>query len=284
MAEGTPSRPRWRRWLIAIAFAGLAAPALAEVPSPALIARLRAAESVRLEVAARFLYTPADEARTRPIPGAALPFAWTAGQMLRAAGVRVVGPEATAEAVIVVEAEARAIGRRYFAKKDDLGHVYPGASLAGEIRAVVPGLVPWRVHFAATLQPPVALAIDRGYADPANAPFAEAYAAVTSFVARLAGVIGRIWGAPALIRALDLADPLIRRYAVKALGDLGDRQAIPALVATLADGDPVLRREAAWALGKIGDPSAERALTKALTDRDADVRWFANWALARLGR
>jgi epoxyqueuosine reductase len=65
---------------------------------------------------------------------------------------------------------------------------------------------------------------------------------------------------------------LLRNAAVAA-GNWGDPAAVPALARALEDGEPLIRSHAAWALGRIGSPAARSALGRALeTETDDEVR------------
>jgi epoxyqueuosine reductase len=50
------------------------------------------------------------------------------------------------------------------------------------------------------------------------------------------------------------------RNAVVALGNSGDRRAVPALIRALQDLEPLVREHAAWALGRLGGEEAAAAL------------------------
>jgi epoxyqueuosine reductase len=64
----------------------------------------------------------------------------------------------------------------------------------------------------------------------------------------------------------------LRNVAI-ALGNSGDAQAVPALVKALNDGEPLVRGHAAWALGQIGGRVASKVLQNALqVEQDADVQ------------
>jgi epoxyqueuosine reductase len=64
----------------------------------------------------------------------------------------------------------------------------------------------------------------------------------------------------------------LRNVAV-ALGNLKSREAVPALIRALQDTEPLVRGHAAWALGEIGTPETFRALAKRLTvETDAEVK------------
>lgn len=65
---------------------------------------------------------------------------------------------------------------------------------------------------------------------------------------------------PALIRALEDAEPAVRFAAAQALGGLGPTasEALPGLVRTLRDPNPSVQQEAIRALGNVG-PAARAA-------------------------
>ena len=52
----------------------------------------------------------------------------------------------------------------------------------------------------------------------------------------------------------------LQRNACIALGNTGDLAGVPALVRALNEGEPLVRGHAAWALGRIGGPEAAQAL------------------------
>jgi len=64
----------------------------------------------------------------------------------------------------------------------------------------------------------------------------------------------------------------LRNVAV-ALGNTKSREAIPALIRALDDEDPLVRGHVAWALGQIGSPSAKDALEcRCRIENDREVR------------
>lgn len=262
----------------------VARPAVADADAETL-ARLAAAKSVRLVVEQTFRFRPRDRYGFEPIQDHRLPFARVARTLLEGAGIRVVGAGATEfDATLTINATGRAIGRHYAI--DGADFLFAGAEIKGVIVFETAGSAAWRTPFFGRQQPPLKLRLNLGYDRPDNAPFIDVFALPGSFVARIAQVIGAVYGAAPLIAVLDTGNAVLRASAVRALGDLGDGVAeatvIDALVATLDDTDPELRRQAAWSLGRLGDTRADGPLRERLRDTDADVRWFAAWALARI--
>ena len=74
----------------------------------------------------------------------------------------------------------------------------------------------------------------------------------------------------------------LQRNVCVALGNIGDPVAVPALARALDEGDTLVRAHAAWALGMIGGEEAGTALRRALeTEEDCDTREEIEFALAR---
>ena len=72
----------------------------------------------------------------------------------------------------------------------------------------------------------------------------------------------------------------LRRNAAVALGNLRDRRAVPALCRALEDEDALIRGHAAWALGQIGGDAARAALQeRALVEADPEVLAEVNAAV-----
>lgn len=93
---------------------------------------------------------------------------------------------------------------------------------------------------------------------------------------------------PALIRALDDAEPAVRQAAAKGSGKVPRRHAVdvvPPLLAKVGDGDEQMRAEVVTALGRFArSPGpALTAVTAALKDKDVWVRAAAAGALADVG-
>ncbi|TMJ03178.1 MAG: tRNA epoxyqueuosine(34) reductase QueG [Bacillati bacterium ANGP1] len=75
----------------------------------------------------------------------------------------------------------------------------------------------------------------------------------------------------------------LRRNAAVALGNLRDPRAVPALVRALDDEDSIVRGHAAWALGRIAHPQARATLRDRLTqESDPRVREEIEFALTGL--
>jgi epoxyqueuosine reductase len=75
---------------------------------------------------------------------------------------------------------------------------------------------------------------------------------------------------------------LLRNVCV-ALGNIGDPIAVPALIRALEDAEPLVRGHAAWALGRIGGQEAHVALENALErEQDENVLQELRYALTLL--
>ncbi|HEX4952375.1 MAG TPA: tRNA epoxyqueuosine(34) reductase QueG [Thermoanaerobaculia bacterium] len=75
----------------------------------------------------------------------------------------------------------------------------------------------------------------------------------------------------------------LKRNAAVVMGNRGDPRYVPALERALEDQDPVVREHAAWALGRIGGPEALRVLVGALErEGEPSVRAELGEARARL--
>jgi HEAT repeat protein len=102
-----------------------------------------------------------------------------------------------------------------------------------------------------------------------------------------AGALGAMEARSALVsltKLLQDRDPLVRRWAVAALGEIADPQSVGPLGALLRkDPEPGVRVEAAFRLGKFGGKAAEPALVAARKDADENVRRLVEAALKELG-
>lgn len=83
-----------------------------------------------------------------------------------------------------------------------------------------------------------------------------------------------------LVDALHHSEFVVRREAVRALGELGDARAVGPLIAAM--GEQSLGNDAAQALANLGSPAVQ-PLIAALDDPDASVHWGAADALGRTG-
>ena len=87
-----------------------------------------------------------------------------------------------------------------------------------------------------------------------------------------------------LIDCLNDKDIIIRRNAVKALGEMGveAQSAVPALILCLNDEKAEARKNASFALAKIGEPALP-ALMEALKSKDVRIRRNAAFSLGEMG-
>lgn len=118
--------------------------------------------------------------------------------------------------------------------------------------------------------------LTRAMSDPDNQVSDQASLAVAALGAK---------SAPALLSLLDHESPATRRRAVMTLACLQPTplEAVVRLNEALKDADPVVRFWAAKSLGDIAEPLPAEGLIAALSDSDADVRWQAVASLARRG-
>ncbi len=84
-----------------------------------------------------------------------------------------------------------------------------------------------------------------------------------------------------LIEGLSNADKNIKKYCVKALGEIMNPNSIEPLIKSLSDDNKWVRREASSALSKMGVDAVE-PLIKCLNDIDWRVKGAAAWALGNL--
>ncbi|UCC71514.1 MAG: HEAT repeat domain-containing protein [Gemmatimonadota bacterium] len=84
------------------------------------------------------------------------------------------------------------------------------------------------------------------------------------------------------IRELRDDDPLVRRYAAWALGELEDHRGVAPLIDALEDDNADVRLVAGWGLGEIKDLMAIYPLIERLEDGDPLVREMATLALGEI--
>lgn len=89
---------------------------------------------------------------------------------------------------------------------------------------------------------------------------------------------------PGITKLLDVADPVVRAQAAKALGALRAVEVLPRLIDAAKDDDSdAVRSYAVAALGRIGDPVANATLVALLVDPEVWIRRGAVSALALTG-
>ena len=85
-----------------------------------------------------------------------------------------------------------------------------------------------------------------------------------------------------LVSALSDEDSWVRRAAAFALDEIKDSRTATALINALSDETAGVREMAANALGEMKEPSAFNSLQAALSDKDERVRSRARWSLAEI--
>jgi hypothetical protein len=85
------------------------------------------------------------------------------------------------------------------------------------------------------------------------------------------------------VHELEDGDPLVRRHAAWALGELESSRGVDPLIDRLGDDDADVRLVAAWALGEIKEHKAVEPLIELLEDGDPLVREMAVLALGEIG-
>lgn len=100
------------------------------------------------------------------------------------------------------------------------------------------------------------------------------------------GILKAKEGVEPAIRLLDADDPIVRKAACRALGNIGDASAVEALAHTAMEDDNAnICRTAVEALGDIGDKSAIPVLIKALfVERKSSLYPYASYALYQVGQ
>src|SRR5690606_30352836 len=123
---------------------------------------------------------------------------------------------------------------------------------------------------------------------PAPGPGCTPAADVAAELARILAIEdGRAFDTDRLAALARHEAPLVRRWAVRAVGRLRDPRGVPIVQAALEDPDPEVRAEAAFAAGLLRDTTAteliDRLAALAVDPAEPDpVRVEAVGALARL--
>ena len=84
------------------------------------------------------------------------------------------------------------------------------------------------------------------------------------------------------LKDLESSSALVRKFAARYLRDCPDPRALPALLQALQDAEPEVRKEAVETLGAVGDESVRPALARAVRDADGGVTVAARAALEAL--
>ena len=205
--------------------------------------------------------------------GVSLPFEGLTQELLKYAGVGVVGSdEKGTGATLRIKAKGKPIGAKY-----NLGYFYTGARLKGEILFEIQGSRHFKKKFDGKLSPFEEASVLYLQRSPSDAPFP--YLFEKSFRPAIFEMIGEIYGVNFWISALK--DPLYHESALEKLTNIGKPAAEP-LITALKDKDISIRIGAARALGEIEDNRALEPLIVALKDENASVRMWAAEALGEI--
>ncbi len=205
--------------------------------------------------------------------GVSLPFEDLAQGLLKYAGVRVVGSDEKGyDATLRTKAKGKPIGVKY-----NLGYLYTGARLKGEILFEIQGGRAFKKKFSGKLLPFEEASVPRLQKSPSDAPFP--YLFEKSFRPAIFEMIAEIYGVNYLISVLK--DSSFHESALEKLADIG-KPAVEPLVTALKDQDISIRQGAARALGAIKDNRALEPLAVALKDENASVRMRAAEALGEI--
>jgi hypothetical protein len=205
--------------------------------------------------------------------GVSLPFEDLAQELLKYAGVRVVGSdEKGTDATLKIKAKGKPIGAKY-----NLGYLYTGARLKGGILFEIQGHRAFKKKFSGKLLPFEEASVPRLQRSPSDAPFP--YLFEKSFRPAVFEMIAEIYGVSYLISALK--DLCFRESALEKLADIG-KPAVEPLITALRNQDVSIRSGAARALGAIKDDRALEPLMVALKDENASVRMWAAEALGQI--
>jgi HEAT repeat protein len=101
-------------------------------------------------------------------------------------------------------------------------------------------------------------------------------------IARVLGIIGDVRAEPAMLSALESAEPELRIRAAAALGTVGSLACVPALRRALRDPEWEVRAQAAGALGRQMDGRAIESLRDSMRDENWWVRQNSAQALSEI--
>ncbi len=101
-------------------------------------------------------------------------------------------------------------------------------------------------------------------------------------IARVLGIIGDVRSEPAVLSALESADPELRIRAAAALGTVGSPACVPALIRALDDPEWEVRAQTATALGRQMDARAVDPLRGSMRDENWWVRQNSALALSEI--
>lgn len=214
-----------------------------------------------------------------------LPIAETAASILEHIGLDVVvGQEVDCDAVLTVSLSLGGLGDDYGATPFTGGHnCFTGAEANGEATLAIGGEELRTLQLQDRFSPPV-MVRDCPTME-SHAPFDEVWRGP------LASVLGEWWGIPALVAAMEIAEPPMPAAAAGVMAGMwSDANAeassvLPILLTMFASGDPGAVEAAARAIGAMGPEAAEAlpVVLDAVASQDVDRRRAAIHALGAFG-
>lgn len=196
--------------------------------------------------------------------------------------------------IIRIRVKGEAIGANYKSMRGfGGGFYYTRARLVGNFSLSTPnGVLIREDHFEEEILPSSIISGYSSKTSPRKAPFSEVYKIY--WLPFFAEMLGEVYGADPLIRALDDRDWYVHFAAAKALGTLKDVRAVSHLIAAMVgedsnyrdDEDSYIRDEAVNALEIIGKPAVNiliSALSNEYKGEEEDIRTGVIKALGKIG-